>query len=370
MKLYTKIYNSPLDNEDTFSEVFIEDRSFSIDRYEKKLTVSFEMYRFKNERKISLDIHNMSFYGMNDDEDNSNRTSLISIPNINYDSEVAAVPTKISVTNPNYNIEVAAVPTSIANPDYDEHRPSTILNPDYDALVAAVPLTFIINNPNHKALVAAIPSKILVNNTDRDLLISNIPVEIDNPFYDANDEESDAKIPNPDYDTLVDAIPFTVEIPNPDYDALVDAIPLTVEIENLKYDIEVNSIPLYIPDPEYILYSPFIANPDYDEQVASIPNLIEIDNPDYDAEVEAVKRRVTISMLDYLHENEGVMPEDFEVIDWGYPTYEDAIGYFSGGTIESPELFLTNTFAQQWCLVNIIMKNKSISDGNSFEFIS
>lgn len=28
MKLYTKIYNSPLDNEDTFSEVFIEDRSF------------------------------------------------------------------------------------------------------------------------------------------------------------------------------------------------------------------------------------------------------------------------------------------------------------------------------------------------------
>jgi hypothetical protein len=370
MKLYTKIYNSPLDNEDTFSDVFIEDRSFSIDRYEKRLTVTFELYRFKNERKISLDVYNMSFYGMNDDEENSNRTALISIPNVNYDEEVAAVLTKINVPNPDYNLLVAAVPHSIPNPDYDEHRPSTIPNPDYDALVAAVPLIVSIPNPNYNSLVASVPTKIIIDNPDYDILVENIPLEVDNPFYDANDDESEPKIPNPDYDTLVAAILRQIKVDNPNYQSLVSAIPATIEVENLNYDIDVNAIPLYIPDPEYVLYSPIISNPNYDVEVAAIPHIIEIDNPNYDEEVEAVGHRVVVPMLQYLYEHAGSMPDDYEVVDWGYPTYEDATGYFSGGTIEGPELFLTNPFARQWLLINIEMKDKSISDGNSFEFLS
>jgi hypothetical protein len=369
MKLYTEIYNSPLDNEDTFSGVFIEDRSFSIDRYEKNFTVTFEMYRFKNERRISLDIHNMSFYGMNDDNDNSNRTVIISIPNVNYDSDVAAIPTKISVANPNYDALVNVIPIRVENPNYDEYRPSTIINPNYDELVDVIPLVFEIPNPNYDDLIAAIPTKVEIDNPNYESIISSIPAVIVNPFHDANDDESSATIPNPDYDDLVAAVPTKVEIDNPNYESLIGAIPLTIEVENSKYDISVNAIPFNIPDPNYILYAQFIPNPNYDKLVNSIPTEVEIDNPNYDSEVESIDNKVDIPMLQYLQDNEGVAPENFEVIDWGYPTYEDAINYFSGGTIEEPELFIANTFARQWLLSNIIMKGKSISDGNSFEFI-
>ena len=67
--------------------------------------------------------------------------------------------------------------------------------------------------------------------------------------------------------------------------------------------------------------------------------------------------------------HEGVLPDDYTIVDWGYPTYEDAITYFSGGTINAPELFIDNPFAREWLKVNLLMKLKSISDGNTFEFI-
>jgi len=184
MQLYTPTYHSPSPTEGTFTEVFIEEVSFERKRIDKHLTIRFEMYYFRGEEKIVISNSHISFVGMNADSANTNRTTILSIPNVDYDAQVAA-------------IDVEAE--------------------DYEALVAAVPT------------------------------------------------------------------------------------------------------------------------------------------------------RVNVPMLEYLSTHEGVLPEGYEVVDWGFPSYEDVLQYFEGGSLAEPELFVTQPFARQWFLNNIYMKGEKV--GTQFTFI-
>lgn len=146
------------------------------------------------------------------------------------------------------------------------------------------------------------------------------------------------KVYNPDYNP---EIPQTIEVPNPNYD---ENIPITIEIANPDYDENIEgSLPtISIPNPEYILPTMTIVNPDYIVESYETP------------------------LLEYLYSHEGQMPEQYEVIEWGYPTYEDALNYFEGGTLDNPELSITNPFAKEWLKQNLQMKGEAITQ---FEFI-
>jgi hypothetical protein len=202
MKLHASVYTSPLENEDTFRDVYIEDSGFSIRRQESYFSVEFEMYWFKKGRKIVLGRSILGFQGMNEDIDSNkpttNRTMVISIPNEEYDAQVAA-----------------------------------------------------------------------------------IPLEIQTP----------------------------------------------------------------------------------DGQGGSVL----IPNPEYDAQVAAIEERVNVPMLQYLRTHEGNMPVDYQMVDWGYPTYEDAVAYFQGGTLSDPEIDVINPLMEGWILNNVSMKGAII--GDEFEFV-
>lgn len=129
MKLKCSTYNSPIDSEGIFNEVYIEDTSYSIDRINKMFIIKFEMYYIKNSKRIVLEEGQISFRGSNQDLidklPTTNRTTILSIPNENYDVLVAAIPLEIeipnpedssstiTVPNPNYDSEVAAIPTRV-----------------------------------------------------------------------------------------------------------------------------------------------------------------------------------------------------------------------------------------------------------------
>jgi hypothetical protein len=89
-----------------------------------------------------------------------------------------------------------------------------------------------------------------------------------------------------------------------------------------------------------------------------------IPNPNYDAQVEGSEERVTVSLFDYLMANNGVMPADYVMVDYGYPTYEKVMQYFVGGTLESPEINITAPLAIGFLLANLIMNGDPV--GNQF----
>ncbi len=233
MKLQCVKYTSPIDTEGVFENVFIEDTRYEMKRKDNHFSITFEMYYFKDDKRIILDTANLAFLGMNSDSINSNKTTIISIPNPNYESLVAAIPTTINLINRDYK------------PQYIEEP-----NPDY--------------NPEDSTSPAVI--------------------EVSNPEYNAD-------------------IPQTIVVPNPDYRTLISQIPA----------------------------------------------------------------KVNIPMLQYLMEHEGNMPDDFEMVDWGYPTFEDVMPNFDGGILTNPKLTLNNGFARGWFLNNLIIKGEKI--GKQFQFI-
>ena len=72
-------------------------------------------------------------------------------------------------------------------------------------------------------------------------------------------------------------------------------------------------------------------------------------------------------LIPYLNENGGNYPENYEMVDWGYPSYEDALTYLSGGSFQSPELHPINDFVKAWILNTVIMKGEFI--GKQFQFV-
>ncbi len=81
MKLHATTYTSPINTEGTFSDVYIEDSIVSIQKTKKYLSVTFEMYYFKNEQKIVLDERTLGFYGGPGDSETSKKAAVISIHN-------------------------------------------------------------------------------------------------------------------------------------------------------------------------------------------------------------------------------------------------------------------------------------------------
>ena len=72
-------------------------------------------------------------------------------------------------------------------------------------------------------------------------------------------------------------------------------------------------------------------------------------------------------LIDYIMEHQGNYPENFKMVDWGYPSYEDALTYLSEGSFQSPELHPINEFVRAWILNTVIMKGEFI--GKQFQFV-
>lgn len=72
-------------------------------------------------------------------------------------------------------------------------------------------------------------------------------------------------------------------------------------------------------------------------------------------------------LIEYLTENQGAYPENYKMVDWGFPSYEDALAYLSGGSFQSPEIYAVNDFVRQWILNTVIMKGEFI--GVQFQFV-
>ena len=91
-----------------------------------------------------------------------------------------------------------------------------------------------------------------------------------------------------------------------------------------------------------------------------------IPNPDYNAEVEGSELRITVPMIAYLQQHLGVFPADFVMVNWGYPTFEDAVTYFIGGNLQVQEVQINNDFAKMWFLNTFEINGELV--GNQFQF--
>jgi hypothetical protein len=93
-----------------------------------------------------------------------------------------------------------------------------------------------------------------------------------------------------------------------------------------------------------------------------------IPNPDYNAAIQDSVERITVPMIAYLQAHLGVFPEDFFMVDWGYPTFEDAVTYFIGGNLQVQEVQINNDFAKMWFLNTFSINGELV--GNQFEFVA
>lgn len=71
-------------------------------------------------------------------------------------------------------------------------------------------------------------------------------------------------------------------------------------------------------------------------------------------------------LIQYITENQAY-PTNHTMIDWGNPTFEQALNYLTGGTFASPEINPANQFVKDWILNTIIMKSELI--GKQFKFV-
>lgn len=206
MKLKSLNYISPILTEGKFEEVFIEETEVLIKKNKKYMSITFEMYCYRNGERIVLDERSIAFYGIAGDTVTSNKLAVISVPNENYDAELAAVPLTITIENPEYNSE------------------------------------------------------------------------------DMMSEQ-----------------------------------------------------------------------------------FITIDNPNYDSQLASIKRDIHIPLLEYLYSHEGNFPEVYDIVQWGYPNFQDALQYFDGGDRTNPEITISNPFAREWMKNNVVMKGETL--GTQFNFV-
>jgi len=115
------------------------------------------------------------------------------------------------------------------------------------------------------------------------------------------------RIANPNYDPEVD---YTEEIPNPDWYEGSD-LPEFITVDNTPPQTLV--VPLFKPDGSY-----------------NVPSM------------------------------------DFEVVEYGYPTYEKALQMFEGGSFEQPEIIVTEPLAIGFILNKLIINGEPV--GIQFQF--
>jgi hypothetical protein len=126
MKLFCTNYESPLDTQGTLSNVYIEDVELRHRRIDKTLSILFEMYYFKNGKKVILDRKEMLFFGMERDEFSSNKMLLVERANPDYDALVADSQEKITVplfNSTGYTFDVQAIPFDVVDfgfPTYEK----------------------------------------------------------------------------------------------------------------------------------------------------------------------------------------------------------------------------------------------------------
>jgi hypothetical protein len=101
-------------------------------------------------------------------------------------------------------------------------------------------------------------------------------------------------------------------------------------------------------------------NPLYDADF--VPDEISTEE-DYHKTVEWIEK---VKLMEYLAENEGMLPEGSVITEYGYPTYEAALNYFTGGTLESPEIHITNPLAIGFFLNKLEMNGQIV--GEQFKF--
>ena len=104
-----------------------------------------------------------------------------------------------------------------------------------------------------------------------------------------------------------------------------------------------------------------------DEVSSNRTTTFSIPNPDYDAQIEDSQERITVPLFAYLMANNGIMPADYVMVDYGYPTYEKVMQYFEGGTLESPEINITAPLAIGFLMNNLIMNGEAV--GNQFTIV-
>ncbi len=104
-----------------------------------------------------------------------------------------------------------------------------------------------------------------------------------------------------------------------------------------------------------------------DESTSNKTSYISILNPEYNSEIEGSEERITVSLLPYLYSHAGILPEDYQVVEWGYPSYTDVCTYFRGGDKDNMDIHIDNPFARAWLRYNFVMKGEPIA--NQFNFI-
>jgi hypothetical protein len=73
-----------------------------------------------------------------------------------------------------------------------------------------------------------------------------------------------------------------------------------------------------------------------------------------------------IGLIQWVTENQAY-PTNFTMVDWGYPTYQQALNYLTGGTFASPEIHPVDEFVKNWILNSVQMKGELI--GVQFQFV-
>lgn len=95
--------------------------------------------------------------------------------------------------------------------------------------------------------------------------------------------------------------------------------------------------------------------------------LARVKNPDVkEEEIGSEKEFMNVPLLPLLEA--GTLPAEATISDYGHPTFEDALNYFDGGTLDAPELTLENDFAKQWLLNTLLMNGQTLAS-QGFEFI-
>jgi hypothetical protein len=73
-----------------------------------------------------------------------------------------------------------------------------------------------------------------------------------------------------------------------------------------------------------------------------------------------------VPLMDYLEENAGVMPEGAVITEYGFATYEAVLNYFQGGTLQSPEIHITDPLAVGFLLNKLTINGEVV--GKQFKF--
>lgn len=75
-----------------------------------------------------------------------------------------------------------------------------------------------------------------------------------------------------------------------------------------------------------------------------------------------------VPMLPILMANAGVLPDGAVITEIGYPNFTDVQQYFDGGSIQSPEIIVTNPLARMFILKKCIINGDTL-ENQGFEFV-